>query len=93
MGWDALANGDLIAAAEAAGFDALVTADRNIRYQQNLAERRIALAVLGTNRWSAIEAQAHRVADALSAIGPGGYAEIAFDRPPLARRPFPRADG
>jgi hypothetical protein len=42
-GWDLLSNGDLLAAAGAAGFDVVITADKNMRYQQNLAGRRIAL--------------------------------------------------
>jgi len=50
MGWDALVNGALIAAAEAAGFDILVTADRNMRHQQNLSGRRLALVVLAACR-------------------------------------------
>jgi hypothetical protein len=33
-GWDAISNGRLIAAAEEAGFDLLITTDKNIRYQQ-----------------------------------------------------------
>jgi hypothetical protein len=39
--WDTLNNGDLLVAAEAAGFDVVITADKNMRYQQNLAGRRI----------------------------------------------------
>ena len=46
MGWAELANGTLIAAAEAAGFDVMVTADKNMRYQQNLLGRRIGIVVL-----------------------------------------------
>jgi hypothetical protein len=42
-GWDTLSNGDLLAEAERAGFDLLLTADKNIRHQQNLRGRRIAL--------------------------------------------------
>jgi len=42
-GWDALTNGDLLAVVEEAGFDMLLTADKNMRYQQNLTGRRIAL--------------------------------------------------
>ena len=38
-GWDRLVNGELIAAAEAAGFELLLTTDKNIRYQQNLTGR------------------------------------------------------
>ncbi len=39
MGWSQLGNGELLAAAEAAGFDLFITTDRNLRYQQNLAQR------------------------------------------------------
>ena len=46
-GWDTLRNGELLDAAEAAGFDVLLTTDRNIRYQQNLTGRKIAIVVLG----------------------------------------------
>ncbi len=46
-----LENGELLAAAEAAGFDAMLTADQNIRYQQNLTGRRLALIVIGSNIW------------------------------------------
>ena len=47
-GWDTLSNGDLLAAAEQAGFEVLVTADKNMRYQQNLESRKIAVVVLST---------------------------------------------
>jgi hypothetical protein len=47
-GWDTLSNGDLLEAAERAGIDVVVTADKNMRYQQNLAGRKIALVILGT---------------------------------------------
>ncbi len=47
VGWAEFANGKLLNAAEEAGFDVMVTVDQNIRYQQNLRGRRIALVVLG----------------------------------------------
>jgi hypothetical protein len=47
IGWHELENGELIERAEAAGYEVLLSTDKNIRYQQNLAERRIALVVLG----------------------------------------------
>ena len=50
-GWDTLGNGELLDAAEAAGFDVLVTTDRNIRYQQSLTDRKIAIVVLDKARW------------------------------------------
>ena len=46
-----LENGELLSAAEAAGFDVLITSDQNIVYQQNLTGRRLALVVLGSNIW------------------------------------------
>jgi hypothetical protein len=45
-GWEELENGELLNEAEAAGFGALVTTDKNLSYQQNLAGRKIAIAVL-----------------------------------------------
>lgn len=52
-GWDKLDNGALLDAAERAGMDLLLTTDRRIRYQQNLASRKIAIVVLsGTTKWS-----------------------------------------
>jgi hypothetical protein len=53
-GWDTLRNGELLDAAEAAGFDVFLTTDRNIRYQQNLTGRKIAIVVLGKGRWRLI---------------------------------------
>jgi hypothetical protein len=47
-GWDTLANGELLAVAEAAGFEVLLTTDKNMRYQQNLKGRKIVFVVLGT---------------------------------------------
>lgn len=49
-GWSALQNGELLAKAEAA-FDVLVTTDRNLHHQQNLAGRKIAILVLPTTSW------------------------------------------
>lgn len=43
LGWDTLTNGELLKAAEEAGFEILLTTDKNIRYQQNLAGRKIAI--------------------------------------------------
>jgi hypothetical protein len=76
LGWGAFNNGDLLTQAEAAGFDALLTTDRNLRYQQNLDGRRIAIVVLSTTSWPRISRATERVRAALSEIGVGGYIEI-----------------
>jgi hypothetical protein len=72
LGWHELANGHLIAAAEAGGFDVLITADQSIRYQQNLTGRRLALIVLTTNHWDTIRPNVAEVLAAVEAIQPGG---------------------
>jgi hypothetical protein len=41
----------LLAAAEQAGFALFLTTDKNMRYQQNLADRTIAIVVLGPQQW------------------------------------------
>lgn len=51
QGWETMTNGELLKAAEHAGFHLLLTTDKNLRHQQNLAHRRIAIVVLGKARW------------------------------------------
>jgi hypothetical protein len=55
LGWDTLNNGELLKAAEEAGFEVFLTTDKNIRYQQNLAKRVIAIVVLGNSRWPVVQ--------------------------------------
>jgi hypothetical protein len=64
-GWDKLKNGELLKAAEDAGFDVLVTPDKNIRYQQNLKVRTIALVVLGNPQWPILRLHVERVVAAV----------------------------
>jgi hypothetical protein len=75
-GWDRLTNGDLLAAAERAGFDLLLTADKNMRYQQNLAGRKIALVVLGNSPWRLVRLHLDKIAAVVNAAAPGSYAEV-----------------
>src|ERR1700687_4774288 len=75
-GWDRLGNGDLLTVAEAAGFDVLITADKNIRYQQNLEGRRIALVVLSTPQWPVVKLHVEKIAAAVTAATPGSYFEV-----------------
>ena len=70
-GWDTLTNGDLLAEAERAGFDVLLTADKNIRYQQNLTGRRIALVVLSTPQWPFVRLHLDKIAAAVNACHTG----------------------
>ena len=76
QGWDKLRNGDLLTAAEEAGFDILLTTDKNMRYQQNLADRKIALVVLGQQQWPRLRPHIQRVIAAVNAATLGSFAEV-----------------
>jgi hypothetical protein len=75
-GWSALQNGDLIAAAEQAGFEVLVTTDRNLKYQQNLTNRKVAIVVLLSASWPRIQLVVPAIAQAIAAATPGSYSEV-----------------
>jgi len=76
MGWSTLLNGELLQAAEQMGFDLLLTTDKNLVYQQNLATRKIAIVVLGKNRWSLLRPILWKIAEAVNAAKPGSYTLI-----------------
>lgn len=88
-GWRELSNGALLSAAENDGFDVLLTADSNLRYQQNLIGRRIAIVVLSTNAWPVIRDNPALVIGAIDSVAPGSYQEVSFPIPPKRRRPPP----
>lgn len=73
LGWAGLSNGALIAAAEGAGFDALVTADQSLNYQQNLKGRKLALVVLSTNKNSRVMGNALRIGTAIDCAEAGSF--------------------
>ena len=76
QGWDRLRNGELLSVAEKAGFDLLLTTDRNMPYQQNLEGRRIAVIVLSCQQWPRLRPHVQLVADALARVKPGSYFEL-----------------
>jgi hypothetical protein len=88
LGWDQLRNGDLLAVAEESGYDLLLTTDKNLRYQQNLRERRIAIVVLGHAQWPTLKPHVQRVVEAVNSAIQGSYAEVEIPLPP--RKPFRR---
>ena len=77
-GWAALRNGELLAIADAAQFDSFITADRNLRYQQNLGSRRVAIVELPTNRLVLIERLVPAIQQALASATPGSYQSVQF---------------
>jgi hypothetical protein len=74
QGWATLTNGELLAAAESA-FDVFVTTDQNLRHQQNLAGKRLAILVLPTTSWPRLRLHAAAIAAAVAALRPGELLE------------------
>jgi hypothetical protein len=75
-GWGELENGELLKQAEAAGFEVLVTTDKNLSYQQNLTERKIAIVVLGQGRWTLIQTRLAEIVIAVNTAAPGSFTEV-----------------
>jgi hypothetical protein len=78
MGWGQLKNGVLLKEAELQ-FDAFITTDQNLKYQQKVVGRKLAVLVLPTNDWSAIRLKAEEVAAKVAALKPGDFVELNWD--------------
>jgi len=74
--WSTVANGQLLTRAEQAGYDVLITTDQNLRYQQNLSTRQIAILVLRSTSWPRIQTRLDAIRAALERVGVGTYEEI-----------------
>jgi hypothetical protein len=79
LGWATLKNGELLAAAEA-DFDALVTTDQHLQYEQNLANRRLAILVLPTTSWPVLKSHTSLISDAIDALTPGSHVRLMVPR-------------
>ena len=77
MDWAELGNGDLLKEAETS-FDVFITTDQNLRHEQNLKGRRLAVLVLPTTSWPKIHAQLAKVVAAVDALRPGDFVELRF---------------
>jgi hypothetical protein len=76
--WDTLQNGDLLTVAEQAGFEVFLTTDKNLRHQQNMAGRTIAVVVIGVQQWPALQPHVALVVAAVNAATPGSFTEVAI---------------
>jgi len=76
MGWQELENGDLLKAAESAGFAVRITCDQSLRYQQNLSARKIAIIELTKNNWPSIRPYVAQIARTLDTCAEGEYHTI-----------------
>jgi len=89
MGWAGLSNGELLDAADQAGFEVMVTGDQNIEHQNSLSDRHLALVVLSTTQWPTLRANPVPVREAVERAAPGSHAIVTLPRPKLRRRPAP----
>ena len=77
MKWHELSNGGLLKAAEDAGYELMITGDKNLAYQQNLKNRKIALIILGTTHWATLEANLSPLLTAISRAKPGSFERLS----------------
>ena len=75
-GWSELSNGDLLDAAEKDGYELLVTTDQNLKHQQNLTDRQLAIVVLLSTSWPRIRQRVEKIQTVVDAIKHGDYIEI-----------------
>ena len=83
---DQLKNGELMAMAEQAGFEVMVTSDQNIRYPQNLSGRKLALVVLGSNIWPVVRQYGAAISARVDGAVAGGYDFIEMPLPRKSRK-------
>jgi predicted nuclease of predicted toxin-antitoxin system len=76
LGWQTLENGSLIAAAEADGFEVIITTDQNLKYQQDLTNRSISIVVLSTTSWPRIREDVTAIQNVLDSLLPSSFLEI-----------------
>ena len=83
-GWSTISNGKLLSAVEEAGFEVFVSADQNLRHQQNLSGRAIGIVVIGSNIWPVIAANPQPIVEAVGSVFPGAVSFVEYPKP--ARR-------
>ena len=61
---------------EREGYDLLITTDRNLKHQQNLANRQLAIVVLLSTSWPRMQRRIEDIRTAVDGAGPGDYVEV-----------------
>jgi hypothetical protein len=86
-GFGGFKNGELLNAAEIAGFDVLLTGDLSLEYQQNMAGRRIAIVSLSANSWRIVQNSIPAIAGAIAAANSGSFSRVDCGRYKPSKRP------
>jgi hypothetical protein len=74
--WRGMSNGELLRLAEQQAFDLFVVADKNMRYQQDLTGRRIAILELWTNHRPTLERHFQYICASVERMIPGQHLEL-----------------
>ena len=78
LGWSTLKNGELLAIAEQSNFEVFITTDQNLKYQQNLSGRKIAIIILSSTSWLRIQKAIAEIKQAIDIVKAGGFFDIAI---------------
>ncbi len=76
LGWQTLKNGELLQKADSIDIEVFVTTDQNLKYQQNLSARDIAIVVLASTSWPRLQWVLPDIVDAVENSKQNGYVEI-----------------
>ena len=79
-GWGGLKNGDLLRGAEGQ-FEAFISTDQNLKYQQQVVGTRLAILVLPTNDWPTIRSRGAEIAAKVATLKPGDFVELDWSNP------------
>ena len=80
MGWGELKNGALLQEAEKQ-FEAFISTDQNLKHQQKVIGRRLAILILPTNDWPTVRSKAQDIASQVAALKAGDYVEMIWGNP------------
>jgi hypothetical protein len=71
MGWSGIKNGRLLRLLVEGAYEAFVTADKNLEYQQHVSGLPLAILVLPTNHWKSLQSHQTRLIQAFNRLQPG----------------------
>ena len=80
MGWGGLKNGDLLRKAEGQ-FEVFISTDQNLKYQQQVLGRKLAILVLPTNDWPTIRSKGAEISAKVGMLKPGDFVELNWSNP------------
>ena len=75
-GWSDKGNGELLDLAEQEAYEVFVTTDQSLRFQQNLADRRVGLVVVLSTDWREVRRRTSGISEAIAAVRPDAVIEV-----------------